>query len=163
MHATVLDVPAVVMAYNLYMKGVDRINLMHKSNATMRKEVPVPMSIFTFLLDASVINCYALYKNITLANESIMLLHKFRREVTEALVAPRLAQLASRMLLEIGNEGGGVLHASVLYTHVLLSSTNSTRYLCFLCRLRGVSEMRTKYACVHCGKGFCVNCSFAYH
>lgn len=64
MHATVIEVPAIVMSYNLFMNGVDRFDQLRSSHSIARREKRVPMSVFTFLLDPSIVNAFALYNTM---------------------------------------------------------------------------------------------------
>lgn len=79
------------MAYNLFMSGDDRFDQLRAAHVTERKERRVPMSILTFLLDASIINGYALYKSIAGDTQTVMPLRVFKRRVCEAIVASQLA------------------------------------------------------------------------
>ncbi|HEY9301516.1 MAG TPA: hypothetical protein VIQ31_35160, partial [Phormidium sp.] len=73
-----LHVPAVVVAYNLYMNAVDRFDQARGTNACQRKEVRLNMSVFTFLIDAAVSNAYALSK---VENKDKRSLSSFKRDL----------------------------------------------------------------------------------
>ena len=60
MHRTVVQVPAIIVAYNIFMNGVDKFDQYRSTNATERREKRVTMTIFTFLLDAAMMNAYAI-------------------------------------------------------------------------------------------------------
>lgn len=60
MHPTTLELPSLVMAYRIFLNGVDRFDQMRASHGPERKEGRVPMYIFKFLHKASVINAHEL-------------------------------------------------------------------------------------------------------
>lgn len=55
MHATVLEVPAILLAYNIFMNGVDRFDQLRSSHCIERRKSRVPMSIFAIVLDESIV------------------------------------------------------------------------------------------------------------
>lgn len=61
MDKTIVQIPALVFAYNLFMNGVHRFDQLRASHITTRQEPLVAMSSFTFFLDGSTQNGYALY------------------------------------------------------------------------------------------------------
>lgn len=63
MHATVIEVPAILMSYNLFMNGIDRFDQLRSSHS-IEREKRVPMSVFTLLLDPSIVNAFALYNTM---------------------------------------------------------------------------------------------------
>lgn len=53
--------------------------------------------VSTFLLDASIQNVYAVYKFIRTQSKTAIQLREFQRQVSKALVAPKLAQQATNI------------------------------------------------------------------
>ena len=51
---------------------------------------------------------------------------------------------------------------SIQSKHYLLKNKDDKDIGCFFCRQLGFRK-RTRYSCVGCNKGFCVNCFTAYH
>ena len=134
LHPTIIEVPAVVMTYNLFMNGVGRFDQLRASHTTARKERRVPMYIFTFLLDASVINAYALYK--ALDNPSgapLVSFSEFKRQVAEHFVTARLRKIASSRRTELPQFGPPNSDGNCLAQHIqYVTARNSRRRLCFL-------------------------------
>ena len=57
-------VPASIVAYNMFMNSVDRMEQRRATNPTRRKEQRLHMSMFTFVLDLAVLQAFALYQVI---------------------------------------------------------------------------------------------------
>lgn len=70
-HST-LQVPPLIIAYNLFMNGVDRFDQFRSTSATMRKERRVTMSIFTLVVDACVLSAHALLKCINTRRTAVI-------------------------------------------------------------------------------------------
>lgn len=82
MHATTVEAPAVFTGDIHYMSFVDRFDQLRAAHKTDRKERCITMSIFRFLLDARVINAYALYSTLEGgADKRLMTLQEFKRQV----------------------------------------------------------------------------------
>ncbi len=101
-HRTELQVPAIIVAYNLFMNAVDRFDQMRSTNITARREKRVPMSIFTFLLDASIHNAFALLKEVDPEKANSMKdMKEFKRQVAEQLVASFSRSKKKRKVSEV--------------------------------------------------------------
>ena len=82
-------VPAIIVAYNRYMNGVDRADQLRMVNPTKRKEKRLYMNIFTYMLDLGIVNAYTLYKEYAkLSNDYDF--SEFKRDICECLVTPYL-------------------------------------------------------------------------
>ena len=97
-------VPAPVVAYNLFMNGVDRADQMRSTNACRRKEKHLHMTIWHFVVDLCILNAFQVYlklrnsqlidakkqgteeEEIRMAKE--MPLREFKRKVCVALCMP---------------------------------------------------------------------------
>jgi len=55
-------VPAVIVAYNKYMNSVDRFDQLRATLRGVRKEQRLTMSVFSFILDATIQNAYSVTK-----------------------------------------------------------------------------------------------------
>lgn len=64
MHLSLVEVPPILTAYNLFMNGIDCFDQLRASNSTEQNEMHVTVHVFTFWLDASVINAYAVYRTM---------------------------------------------------------------------------------------------------
>lgn len=98
-HRTELNVPAIIVAYNLFINSVDRFDQMRSTNVGARREKRVPMSIFTFLLDASIHNALALLKE--LYPRKAVYIKEFKRTVAQQLVSAYIQSNNKIMLQEI--------------------------------------------------------------
>lgn len=87
MHAKIVKVLTIVLGSNLFMNGVDRLDKLRAVQSMERKERRVTMPIFTLLLDASVINAYALYETLLGGGaKQMMSLRKFKRQIAKELL-----------------------------------------------------------------------------
>lgn len=62
---TIFIVPATIVVNNLHINGVDGFHQSGSTSATVQRKRQVTMSLLIFILDASVINAYALLNSIT--------------------------------------------------------------------------------------------------
>lgn len=137
LHPTFVEVPAIVMAFNHFMKVINRFDQRRVTNTTARKEQLVPISVFTFLLDPSIQNRYAVYKSIRTEDEALIPLRQIKRRIAETLVAPKPTQRATKISVEVQDVDGLVIHSSVLSMHMLMRNNEGYRTRFYLCRLRG--------------------------
>jgi hypothetical protein len=167
MHRTVLMVPAPIVAYNIFMNGVDRFDQYRSTNPTVRKERRVPMSIFTFLLDASVQNAFAIQKSID--PQSSCDFREFKQVIAEKLVFPYLNEKKNlsvrRAQNNRGNDEGEVRIGSILSNHMLLENEGKKSANCYLCSImkKDTTKRTSIYSCVQCKQAFNVNCFTLYH
>ncbi|KAE8888356.1 hypothetical protein PF001_g20122 [Phytophthora fragariae] len=68
------------------MNGVDRVDQLRSTNPTRRKEQRLSMSLLTWVLDLSIINGFALMKEIETGPAAPRTLREFKRRVCESLV-----------------------------------------------------------------------------
>lgn len=60
-HSTIIDLPVIIMAYNLFINGVERYDQLQASHTIARGECKLPIDVFTFHLHAIIQSGYALY------------------------------------------------------------------------------------------------------
>ena len=84
---TTLKAPAIVVAYNYFMNGVDRMDQQRAVNTTKWKEQHVGMSIFTWVIDMACHNAYVLLKKL-LPSLNISL-REYKRQLVVALTEPQ--------------------------------------------------------------------------
>ena len=58
---TRLQCPAIIISYQMFMNGVDRVDQMRSTSPTKRKEMRIHMSIWTYMLDLAIHNAYCIY------------------------------------------------------------------------------------------------------
>lgn len=181
-HRTTFEVPAVIVAYNLFMNSVDRMDQRRSTNPTRRVEKRLYMSLFTLYLDLAVHNSFALLQEIDSAKASNTPYREFKRQISENLVSPWLNELAEKQKKKEGNNAASrssvaldrnVLGSTTGTIHMLLENKQKLDQNCFLCMLRWkvdpetnekwTPKLRTIYGCCECKKGFHVNCFTAYH
>ncbi|ETP23153.1 hypothetical protein F441_03678 [Phytophthora nicotianae CJ01A1] len=139
LHRKTFHVPAMAVAYNLFMNGVDR---------------------------RSLINAYSLFKKVAGPKATRVKLRDFKQRVAEQLTAEQRAKIAkerrcepspSKPIAEVVG-GGDNLHAI---------TPNSRRYstgkvMCYLCSLWGFTK-KALFGCTGCHRGFRVACFSAFH
>jgi hypothetical protein len=88
MHCKDLLVAAPIVAYNMFMNGIDRMDQYRSTLATQRKEKRLHMTIFTFLMDLGISQAFAVYQKIAdERNESTQHnFFEFKRKVCESLI-----------------------------------------------------------------------------
>ena len=156
-HRSVIKVPSLALACSVFMNGVDRFDQLRSTNAIVRKEKRVSMSLFTFMLDAAVLNAFALSKQES--PELTMTARGFKRRIAEALVAPELMKKQGRAK-EMPKASA---ESNFTTTHFLLENKGKKFVNCCLCADVSGNEKRLKtaFSCSQCEKGHHVNC-FAF-
>ena len=165
-HRTSYLVPAIIVAYNIFMNAVDRFDQYRQTNSTVRREKRVPMSILTFLLDAAINNAYALFQKLKIDNN--VNFTEFKRRIA--------SQLAPVVINNVVQESPMNETVSLpTNQHMLVENNDKKRYECYLCRLlkdekwenkEGVKPSKATWTyntCLQCNKAFCLNCFNAYH
>jgi hypothetical protein len=87
LHCTTFMVPAIIVAYNMFMNSVDRMDQRRATNPTRRKEQRLHMSLFTFVLDLAMMQAFALHQVID-ARTNVLDFVSFKRSICESLVLP---------------------------------------------------------------------------
>jgi hypothetical protein len=88
LNRTPFPVPAPIVAYNAFMNAVDRMDQVRSTLRTQRREKRVHMSVFTYLLDLSASQAYAVYKKLKEKETSKHSYFNFKRRICEQLVTP---------------------------------------------------------------------------
>jgi hypothetical protein len=65
LHRTDFFVAAPIVAYNMFMNGVDRMDQYRATLAAQRREKRVHKTMFTFILDLSITQAYAVYQKMS--------------------------------------------------------------------------------------------------
>ena len=139
-----LKAPAIFVAYNVFMNGVDRMDQTRVVNPCRRKEIKLVMTIFTWAIDIACNNAFAIFK--TLFPEKKMTMKKFKYEIVMSLIKENYD------VCDNDNK-----------SHVLLKNKNGKRRGCYLCKKGYDKESKSAYSCIICDKGFHVDCFSAYH
>lgn len=87
LNRTTLQVPALVLAYTLFMNGVDLVDQMLSSKPMTRKELRVTIRLFAFIIDCAIDNSFWLYKVIN-PNDDFESMFTFKIISSESLVKP---------------------------------------------------------------------------
>lgn len=159
LNCSTFQVPAIIVAYNLYMNSVDRADRKWSTNPTRRGGKYLHMSMFTYVLDLSVLQAHNVLQ--TIKSDDNVSLVQFKRSLCEALVNPyrktrnHVEDKYWRIVVE------GVL-GSNQHPHMLVENKGKKDIHCYLCLFVN-KKRKTIYGCVKCGKGFQVNCFTAYH
>jgi hypothetical protein len=84
---TTIRAPAIVVAYNYFMNGVDRMDQQRAVNPTKRKEQRVGTSIFTWAIDMACHNSFVLLKKL-LPSLNVSF-REYKRQLVVALTEPQ--------------------------------------------------------------------------
>lgn len=166
LHRQTFQVPAAVVAYNLFMNGVDRVDPLRSTNPIRGKEKRLSMSILTWAIDLALINAFALFQKVAGPGASRVTLREFKRRVAEKLTDVQRARMekSHRQQPAPTEPLNQVLGADdSLHTITPNSRQQSTGKLtCYLCSLRGFSK-KVLFGCTGCHRGFHVAYFTAFH
>ena len=132
-HRTTLLVPSPIVAYNLFMNSVDRMDQKRSALPCKRKEMRLHMSCFTYVLDLACLQTFAIYKVIQPENDPVTLL-QFKRQLCESLVTPYRAEKKRKQNVHVPCDANFVPGKSD-EQHMLLENLNKKDVDCYLCRL----------------------------
>ena len=130
-HRSEYMVPSIIVAYNIFMNSVDRFDQYRQTYITLRRERRVTMSIFTFLLDASIYNAYAVYQqlNISEPRSKVMDMKEFRRIVITQLVGNETKRSQQQQ------NTNSTTMPTTIGKHILLTSKDKKTRCCHLCKI----------------------------
>ena len=113
------------------MNSVDRFDQYRQTYITLRRERRVTMSIFTFLLDASIYNAYAVYQqlNISEPRSKVMDMKEFRRIVITQLVGNETKRSQQQQ------NTNPTTMPTTIGKHILLTSKDKKTRCCHLCKI----------------------------
>ena len=138
--------PRVVIEYNKYMLGVDRLDQRMSYYQFVRKSVRWWRKVFFWMLEVVVVNAYILYANHTDARRKLS--HKeFRRELVVQLCEQQQLSKIHQQPQPRGDQSVERLRGS----HY--AELASVRRDCRMCSARGSGGQR------HLTKSFCATCS----
>lgn len=166
-----LQVQYCVVAYSISMFAVDRFDKIRSTNTIMRREKRVSMSIFTYLLDASLQNAYTVLQSIVVPGEVTYTAREFKRTVASQLVQPLIDRNCRRYTIsnvtraEIPLENINFTSSNSMENNILLETVDRKTTSCHLCKIAGkyLKSKWTIYACQDCQTGLQVNCFAFYH
>jgi hypothetical protein len=164
MNRCVFQVPAVVVAYNLFMNAVDRMDQRRPSNPCMRKERRLSQSIFSAILDFACNNGYAIGCTVSSSYKDKVSFREYKRRVAEQLTKPfRRARLRRASAERPRQENN--LHQHILTENIPRSETYNTPRSrdCFLCQILGIEKTgapkkSTVFGCFECGLHYHLTC-----
>lgn len=144
LHRTTFMVPVIIVAYNMYMNSVDRMDQKRATNPTRRKEQRLHMSLFTYFLDMAALQAYSVFQTIR-PRESVSFA-EFKRSLCEDLVTPYRSH---RKRPRIENEPRVIenILGSNEHSHMLIENINRADINCYFCLFRGVKK-KTIYGCM---------------
>ncbi len=85
MKKAIFKISSIISAYNMFMNGVDRFDQMRSTNALERKEMRVSMSIFTFIIDASIHNAWVILNKVENDKHKLLKYRAFKCEISRLL------------------------------------------------------------------------------
>jgi hypothetical protein len=186
LHRTDFFVPAPIVAYNMFMNGVDRMDQRRATLATQRKEQRIQMTLFTFILDLAVKQGFAIYQKLVMGRaEKKLTFFNFKRNLCDSLIMPLRSSRPvgrPRKRSKPNSPREGTTERTTIEeavgtidnTHMLVENLGRKNVSkkpinekpkdidCYLCRKMGL-ELKTIYSCIKCRKGFHVNCFTAFH
>jgi hypothetical protein len=159
MHRSSIEVSAIVGMYNSFMNVVGRMDQIRSSCPTRRREKRVSMTLFSLVLDFSIINARAIYQKLNFGKE--LTLTPFKQILCEQHVQPLVRLKESRnVTTEICYQWPNIddVVGSVDSTHYLMNlkqnqkghAADSHCYLCLLFH----KKLKTRFGCVQCHKAF---------
>ncbi|KAK1938778.1 hypothetical protein P3T76_008853 [Phytophthora citrophthora] len=148
-----------IVAYNLLMNSVDRVDQLRSTNPIRRKEKRLSMSILTWTIDLALINVFALFQKIAGVQASRVKLREFKRRVAESLTP------VQRMRME---NARGAQPAPTEPINNVLGADESLHAI--TPKLKGEFNRETHgfskkalFGCTSCHWGFHVSCFTAFH
>lgn len=80
-------VPTFIVVYNYLMNGVDKFDQVRDTNACVRKEMIVSMSIFGFIIDSCIQNSYSILSSVITPRTKNMSFINFKRKIAISLIS----------------------------------------------------------------------------
>ena len=138
----------------------------------MRREKRVPMSMFTYYLDASIQNAYTLLQSIVVPGEVTYSVSEYKRRVAVQLVQPLIDQklrryslrnVASSSLVEVNS--GVHVELAGMESHMIFENRGRKSTPCYVCKFvdANLKAKWTTFGCTDCKTGFHVNCFTFFH
>lgn len=179
MKRTCFEVPVQIIAYNMFMNGVDRMDQLRSTNITQRREKRLYMTMFTMCLDLAIHQAYCLYNALcpTTVSKKHKTLLSFKHSIAQALVLPEMTNRMRRKNNPVQplpnlqptarniHETLGRIEEGHMLVRNLGKNKNpkfSQDSPCYLCKLRGFIS-KTIYGCPGCQSSFHVECFTAFH
>jgi hypothetical protein len=175
LHRQAFMAPAPIVAYNLFMNAVDRMDQRRQPRACQRWEKRVSMSVFSMVMDLACSNGYAVGCTLSSEYKAEVTFSEFKRRVAEQLTSPWIAGRPKT------KEGGGRKRKrndqdsiDCLSTHILSENERRQNGVhlkcgdCFLCVIMGIEQTGSKargskYGCFQCGQCYHIECFNRMH
>ena len=141
--------PAIFVAYNIFMNGVDRMDQIRAVNPSRRKEQSIGTTMLTWTLDIACHNSFSVYKSIT--SDADVSMKTFKHKIAVSLVG------GEKKLQEINNT------QTRAKKHLLFKNKDGDRFHCFLRYSVFKIRNKTPFSCIRCQRAFHVDCFTSYH
>jgi hypothetical protein len=153
--------PLCIERYNEFMHGVDLANQLAATYRFKHKSLKWYKSIFYYLLDVTITNCYISYKDM-MKRKSMKFLPNEDFRLT--LVEHFLKELNSEFSSEAFVNPQKYINKRLKERHFLEIIPNKKRRDCVYCSNRKVRQIKSKYQCKFCKLAFCpAECFERYH
>ncbi|KAG6943184.1 hypothetical protein JG688_00017736 [Phytophthora aleatoria] len=166
MHRKTFQVSAMIVAYNLFMNGVDRVDQLRSTNPIRRKEKRLSISILTWALDLALINAFSLLNKVTGPAAKKVKLREFKQHVAEQLTSVQRARMEKeRRRQSVSSQPIDAVVGADDSVHAIPPNSkqhSNGKLVCYLCTLRGFCK-KALYGCTGCQREFHVACFTAFH
>jgi hypothetical protein len=179
LHRRVFMAPATIVAYNLFMNAVDRMDQRRQPVACQRREKRVNMSVFTMIMDLACSNGYAVSCALSLNYKEKVTFREFKRRVADQMTSPwvisakqrRQKRTAGQKRKRTDPDTEEAVDDAILdplTSHIL--SDNALRKdgyrkdsECYLCAVMGkqytgIDTKKTKMGCFKCQQCYHLKC-----
>lgn len=152
--------PQAILKYNQYAHGVDRADQLMAYYKYNHKTVKVWKRIFFFLLEASIINSFVLYKT---GHKTRIEGRKFRLELAKSILDFERRNTKITKTLSFTSSLFNLRR--IKETHSLIKNINYKMQDCYFCssRKKYHRRTRTKYMCQQCTRPMCGDCFKKHH
>lgn len=166
-----LQVPSIVVAYNLFMNAVDRFDQLRSIAPMTHCERGVTMSMLTFVMDVWIINAHAILNAIRTPGESIIGIGEMKERIVAQLVDEHVKYKEQPHCLRHIHSAQYVTDNEAAFKnvadakHMLLENKNHRSVHCVLCNLvpQNGRGGYTFYSCTACQQGFRVSSFALFH
>ena len=154
-------VPIMVVAYNKFMSGIDRIDQLIATYSYIGREIRLNYKILLYVIDLCIYNAFSLQKQ--LENSDKINVREFKRRVlvsmlesnekSEEQCEKREENLGKHILLNFDNE----------QSDQVKKASKPNQKLCFLCPKLHNKRKFVCTGCFYCKVPFCLPCYSKYH
>jgi hypothetical protein len=171
LHRRVFMAPATIVAYNLFMNAVDRMDQHRQPLACQRREKRVNMSVFTMIMDTVCSNAYALCCTLSSKYKETVTFREFKRRVADQMTLPwwqkrTAGQKRKRTdpnTEEVVDDAILDLTSHILSDNALRKDGYRKDSECYLCAVMGkeytgMDTKKTKMGCFKCQQCYHLKC-----